>query len=145
MARPCGAPNSANPIWRSSPTAMFPSSLVRAISTTIAKVLHLLAMSTTTTPGPRHRPPEPTALSDSGFRAEHALEIGLHLLQFLPPVAPTVRSAGREVEHRIGTAGGDVRVGESLVAAQSQAFQKPRCRVVRVAAFEVGRGAVAAG
>src|SRR4029078_7669696 len=40
IARPCGAPNSAKPIWRSSPTATFPSSFGRSTATTMNTVSH---------------------------------------------------------------------------------------------------------
>ena len=41
IARPCGSPNSAKPIWRSSPTATFPSSFGRAIAMTMSAAWHV--------------------------------------------------------------------------------------------------------
>src|ERR1700744_3850646 len=43
-ARPCGSPNSAKPIWRSSPTAMLPSSLGRAMSKAMPRALHVTGL-----------------------------------------------------------------------------------------------------
>src|SRR5579884_3547435 len=55
---------------------------------------------------------------------QHPLDVGLHGQQLVVPVRPGVRTVGREVEHSVSAAGGNVVVPELLVGAQCEALQE---------------------
>src|SRR5262245_57506815 len=59
-----------------------------------------------------------------GRRAQHPLDVGLHLLQLSTPVGPVVHAVGREVEHTVLTARGDVLLLERLVRAAGEALKE---------------------
>ena len=63
-------------------------------------------------------------------RAQHPLDVGLHLLQLRAPVAPAVRAVGREVEHTVLATRGDVLLLERLVGPQREALEELRAEQV---------------
>src|SRR4029078_6895027 len=111
----------------------------KALTATMALILHLgprASWGTQKPPTARRGPSRLRLLS-----AEVRDQIGLHLLKLRAPVGPVVGAVGREVEHRIAAARGDVVVPERLVGPDRQAFEE-LSRDVRTTQF-VGRAVAA--